>query len=81
MRYSLIDDYDKAAEYMKLIGKDGEITKFHYMHWPAFKEFRKTKQFFAAYEDIFGVKFVTEEELETSDDNLPSEVSDLIKTN
>lgn len=81
VRYSLIDDYDKAAEYMKLVGKDGEITKFDYMHWPIFKEFRKTKQFLAVYEDIFGVKFVEEEELETSDDNLPSEVSDLIKTN
>jgi len=66
---------------MKLIGKDGEITKFDYMHWPIFKEFRKTNQFLEAYENIFGVKFVKEEELETSDDNLPSEISDLIKTN
>ncbi len=50
---------------MKLIGKDGEIIKFDYK----------------VYENIFSVIFVKQEELETSDENLPSEISDLIKTN
>ena len=43
---------------MKLIGKDGGIIKSDYMHWPIFKEFRKTNQFLEVYENIFGVIFV-----------------------
>ena len=52
----LLDDYDEVAHLMKAIGPNGEVDKVSYTNWPLFKEFRKTKVFHKAFEDVFGEK-------------------------
>jgi hypothetical protein len=57
----LSDRFDEAAEIMKRIGKKGEfVSERSYHEWPLFHEFRKTAQFFNAYESIFGYPFAVE---------------------
>jgi hypothetical protein len=42
---------------MKQIGDKGEIDKHFYREWPLFKEIRKSKEFAATFEQIFGEPF------------------------
>jgi len=51
------DDFNGASVLMKRIGPDGKITANDYRDWPLFQEFRKTKEFTAAYQDVFGCEF------------------------
>lgn len=54
----LRQQYAQAAALMKAIGSEhGIITRFAYADWPIFEEFRDSKYFLKAYEDIFGEQF------------------------
>jgi hypothetical protein len=54
----LSDHWDEAAGIMRSLGVGGPPTKGDYKEWPIFKQFRTTKQFAAAYKDIFAEPFV-----------------------
>jgi len=57
----MLEDYDKAAEVMIKIGKQGElVTRTGYHIWPLFREFRATKQFAQAYQKVYDVPFITD---------------------
>lgn len=57
----LRDEYIKAAEIMRSIGKKGElISRMAYHDWPLFLEFRDTVEFQTTYKDIYGVPFIEE---------------------
>jgi hypothetical protein len=43
---------------MDRIGVSGEIDKHHYREWPLFREIRKSKEFAAKFEQIFGEPFI-----------------------
>ena len=50
--------YQDAAILMQKIGKEGElVTESAYRNWPLFWEFRKSPEFLAAYEFVFGYSF------------------------
>jgi hypothetical protein len=66
----LKDEYEEAVLLMKKIGTSGEVAKKDYQEWPLFKSFRSTKQFVAAYREIFKT------EIEISD--VPSEVASVL---
>ncbi|TCO69708.1 hypothetical protein [Chromatocurvus halotolerans] len=54
----LTDDYAKAEEIMCKLGKKGElINEISYHDWPLFREFRDSKEFFSAYEKVYGYKY------------------------
>lgn len=54
----LTDNYAKAEEIMFKIGKQGElITELAYHDWPLFRDFRDSREFFSAYEKIYGYKY------------------------
>ncbi|WP_428306352.1 hypothetical protein [Lacipirellula sp.] len=53
----LRDNFDRAVELMRQIGKDGEVAKTDYEDWPCFKEFRNSPEFTKAYCEIFGTEF------------------------
>ncbi|MCT7977617.1 hypothetical protein [Laspinema olomoucense] len=54
----LLDEFDKAAKFMELIGNNPEkISIIHYRQWPIFKEFRGTQQFKETYQKIFNEPF------------------------
>jgi hypothetical protein len=54
----LCERYDNACEVMRHIGRNGELVKIDgYRDWPLFREFRKTPQFKAAFEEIYGEPF------------------------
>jgi hypothetical protein len=50
----LLDDLKVAIEIMRQIAASGEINKHFYREWPLFKEIRKSKEFAAMFEQIFG---------------------------
>jgi hypothetical protein len=53
----LCDRFDEAGRIMRRLGSAGEIKEGQYQHWPLFKEFRKTNEFMAAYEELYGHAF------------------------
>jgi hypothetical protein len=53
----LRDDFNEAESIMKQLGSKAAVTRLDYGYWPLFREFRKSKQFLEAFEDIFGEPF------------------------
>lgn len=51
---SLREEFDEAAAIMRRIGPEGKPNKAAYQDWPLFHWFRKSEQFKAAYQDVFG---------------------------
>jgi hypothetical protein len=51
---ALRDDYDRATELVKQIGKDGEVALSHYRDWPLFRVLRSQPQFEDAVLEVFG---------------------------
>jgi hypothetical protein len=68
----LSDDWDAAAKIMRSLGAGNSPRKGDYREWPIFKVFRTTKQFAAAYKDVFSEAFV-EIAAATSPDKLQTE--------
>lgn len=65
---ALLENYEKAAYYMKKIGsEDEEIGASQYEKWPLFLWFRNTTEFSEAYKEIFGCEFSAEEEVRLED--------------
>ncbi len=58
----ILDEFKVAADIMRNIGSEGRIGKSEYMEWPLFKEFRKTKDFLTAFEEIFKKPSITIED-------------------
>ncbi len=57
----LSDNFEGAVALMKAIGVAGKhVNKEAYLDWPLFNSFRKTPQFLAAYQDIYGRDFVSD---------------------
>lgn len=57
----LKDDYKEAANIMTKIGPKGEyVGEQSYHEWPLLNQFRETKEFQDAYNDIYGYPFVKE---------------------
>jgi hypothetical protein len=54
---ALRDDIETVLQLMAQMGNDGEINKHFYREWPLFREVRKSKQFAAKFEEIFGEPF------------------------
>jgi hypothetical protein len=54
----LTDDFDSACRVMSKMGVDGPVDKAGYREWPLFREFRKSQQFLATYESVFGESFL-----------------------
>jgi hypothetical protein len=51
----LRDDFEEAYKIIKQIGKnDADIDKDAYREWPLFKELRKSPEFAALFEQVFG---------------------------
>jgi hypothetical protein len=50
----LRDDHAVALQLMSQIGTDGEMNKHFYREWPLFKEIRKSREFAAKFEEVFG---------------------------
>jgi hypothetical protein len=46
---------------MKKIGIDGDVKKIDYKLWPLFTNYRKKKEFVAAYKEIFKEELIIEE--------------------
>ena len=63
----LAEDWERAANIMRRIGKEGAVDETDYRDWPLFKDFRKQEQFFAAYQDIFGTAFAEKSEIKKID--------------
>ena len=57
----LTDDFDTAANYMKVIGTKGGVAKSDYLDWPLFVQFRKSKKFIKTYKAVFGEDFKLKE--------------------
>ncbi|MBK7381119.1 MAG: hypothetical protein IPJ03_19380 [Ignavibacteriales bacterium] len=58
----ILDNYTEATQIMRVIGSRGRIGKSEYMEWPLFKEFRKSKEFLNAFEEIFKEPSITVED-------------------
>jgi len=56
----LKDNFEKASQIMRQIGKKGKVSEIDYRIWPIFKEFRKNNIFERTYEEIFGQRFQIE---------------------
>lgn len=50
----LTEKYEHAAKVMRKIGNDSYPHKADYLHWPLFRDFRKTEQFSTAFKAVFG---------------------------
>ncbi len=51
--------YENAGKLMRNIGKSGEfLTQLSYHDWPLFNEFRDSREFKEAYEEIYGIPFL-----------------------
>ena len=57
-----------AAAIMRAIGPDESMPETNYQEWPVFREFRKTSEFAAAYEAVFGKEFVSIEKTVRADE-------------
>jgi len=64
------EEFTAAAEQVRTIGSEGEVTEAAYQEWPLFKEFRKSDEFQAAFRHVFGRDFVLQEQVKGDD---PSE--------
>jgi hypothetical protein len=53
----LSDGFKTAVQIMKPIGPNDAPTQGDYKEWPAFKVFRTSPEFAAAFEDVFGKAF------------------------
>jgi hypothetical protein len=54
----LSEQWSHASEIMESIGREGELVDQDAYHsWPLFVEFRKTSEFHASYEKIYGESF------------------------
>lgn len=53
----LIEDYKKAYDLMKKIGKNGEVDKENYRTWPLFRKIRKEKKFKSVFKELFGEEY------------------------
>jgi hypothetical protein len=53
----LRDDHEVVLQLMSQIGSDGEMNKHFYREWPLFREIRKSKEFGAKFEEVFGEPF------------------------
>lgn len=53
----LSDNFTEAIFFMRRIGTRGVVSKFNYCEWPLFNEFRKSQEFAAVYNEIFGEVF------------------------
>jgi hypothetical protein len=57
----LKDNYTEAASIMKKIGQHGEyVNEQAYHEWPMLNNFRESKEFQDAYNEIYGYQFVKE---------------------
>jgi hypothetical protein len=56
-RVVLLGDFESAVLLMSQIGANGEINKHSYREWPLFREIRKSQEFAAKFEEIFGEPF------------------------
>jgi len=57
----LKDNYVEAANLMKKIGKEGEyVNEQAYHEWPLLRQFKESKEFQDAYNEIYGYAFVKE---------------------
>jgi hypothetical protein len=54
-------DLEKAAALMHRIGPNGEVSEMDYRDWPVFREFRESKEFQAAFVDVFGKEPIEKE--------------------
>jgi hypothetical protein len=51
----LRDQFKEASEIVQQIGnKDEDVNKHAFREWPLFKEFRKSPEFIAIFEQVFG---------------------------
>lgn len=50
----ILDEFDKANDLVKKIGKNGDISKTSYREWPLFREFRLSEGFIRTFEEVFG---------------------------
>lgn len=58
-KHVLLDDFNSAAEIMKLVGStDDKLNKRAYIEFPIFREFRKSDVFKAAFKEIFDQDYV-----------------------
>lgn len=53
-------EYERAAELMRKIGSDDELTIDHYRDWPLFHWFRQQPEFKDAYRDVFGKPYTVD---------------------
>lgn len=64
----LLDQYDKAATYMKKIGAEGDyIRRGSYHEWPLFREFRNSEEFLDAYKFVYQEAFVSNQAIEMNE--------------
>jgi hypothetical protein len=70
----LLDNFKEAIELVRKLGKDGELNKHEYREWPLFRELRKSAEFIALFEQIFGEPLhkITVSENETPGDPPPA---------
>ncbi|MFF1679065.1 hypothetical protein ACFVYG_23880 [Streptomyces sp. NPDC058256] len=54
----LNDDFAEAARLMRALGANGDVPEAAFQDWPLFREFRKSKFFAPAYEDVFGHPYI-----------------------
>jgi hypothetical protein len=56
----LKNQYAEAAELMREIGKKGELVhELAYHQWPLFFKFRESNEFQQAYEETYGISFIS----------------------
>ena len=53
----LLDNFQGAADLVRRIGNQGHPSQASYRTWPIFQKFRRTKEFEAAYQDVFAEPF------------------------
>ena len=70
----LNDDFATAVKVMNQIGHNGPPAKGDYKEWPIFKVFRTSKEFMAAYRQVFGEDFSQTATKEVGDNALNESV-------
>jgi hypothetical protein len=76
----LRDDIVGSVEAMKKVGKEGELlNEVSYYSWPLFRNFRLTKEFQEAFQEIYGRPFVElAEQAIDAEIKAPSEVEQTV---
>lgn len=59
--------WERAAQVMKRIGKEGPVSKSQYRDWPLFREWREQKLFLTTYAEVFGEEFVIKTEVKSKE--------------